>query len=361
MISARALDLAVAQSVVTADQAKRLRAIETSLATTTARAAPPDDEAVRLVTGFADVFVTIGIALFDGALVFLLNTQAGTTTMLVALAVTSWLLAELFTRRRAMALPSIALLLVFLGSIFALALLHLIPTLADPPSLDPLFAFTAPQVRAVDSAALITIAMAIIHYRRFRVPITIAAIAATLAVMLMVSVAGIMQTVDATTFNVVLFACGIAIFCGAMAYDMSDPARATRRSDIAFWLHLLAAPLIVHSSIQGFLHGFDEALTPASAVSILCVFFALGIVAVIIDRRALLVSGLVYAGISFATLIKTFGALNTTLLMPTVMLVLGCFILLVSAGWQKLRRALLRRLPRRLSSRLPHPLVSNHP
>src|SRR5438874_3733945 len=35
----------------------------------------------------------------------------------------------------------------------------------------------------------------------------------------------------------------------AMAFDASDRERATRRADCAFWLHLLAAPLIVHSLI----------------------------------------------------------------------------------------------------------------
>ena len=39
---------------------------------------------------------------------------------------------------------------------------------------------------------------------------------------------------------------GIGIFLFAMWWDGSDRARLTRRSDVAFWLHLLAAPMIVH-------------------------------------------------------------------------------------------------------------------
>ena len=38
-----------------------------------------------------------------------------------------------------------------------------------------------------------------------------------------------------------VFAAGIAIFTYAMRWDISDRARQTRRSDVAFWLHLLAA------------------------------------------------------------------------------------------------------------------------
>ena len=43
---------------------------------------------------------------------------------------------------------------------------------------------------------------------------------------------------------------GIAVFLAAMKFDMSDRNRVTQRTDIAFWLHLLAAPLIVHSIVH---------------------------------------------------------------------------------------------------------------
>ena len=39
---------------------------------------------------------------------------------------------------------------------------------------------------------------------------------------------------------------GIGVFLLAMRWDSSDRARLTRRTDVAFWLHLLAAPMIVH-------------------------------------------------------------------------------------------------------------------
>jgi hypothetical protein len=41
---------------------------------------------------------------------------------------------------------------------------------------------------------------------------------------------------------------GIGTFLFAMWWDSSDRARLTRRADVAFWLHLLAAPMIVHPS-----------------------------------------------------------------------------------------------------------------
>jgi hypothetical protein len=48
-----------------------------------------------------------------------------------------------------------------------------------------------------------------------------------------------------------VFVCGIGVFTLAMWYDGRDPARITRRSDVAFWLHLLAAPMLVHPLFTG--------------------------------------------------------------------------------------------------------------
>jgi hypothetical protein len=101
----------------------------------------------------------------------------------------------------------------------------------------------------------------------------------------------------------------------------------------------------------------SDPLTASAAVAILSVFFCLGIVAVGIDRRAMLVSGLVYAGLASGKLIETFGFSGGSLLTPSVLLILGSFILLISAGWHPLRRALLQLLPAALASRLPRSLA----
>ena len=44
----------------------------------------------------------------------------------------------------------------------------------------------------------------------------------------------------------IVFVLGLGVFAFAMWWDMSDRERRTRRSDVAFWLHLAAAPLIAH-------------------------------------------------------------------------------------------------------------------
>ena len=87
---------------------------------------------------------------------------------------------------------------------------------------------------------------------------------------------------------------GIAVFLAAMKFDMSDRNRVTQRTDIAFWLHLLAAPLIVHSIVYPLLT--ESALSTGAAIAILSLFAVLSFVALAIDRRALLVSSLLYLG-----------------------------------------------------------------
>ncbi len=154
------------------------------------------------------------------------------------------------------------------------------------------------------------------------------------------------MTVAETIISPLLLACGLAVFALAMSFDMSDPQRLTRRTDIAFWLHLLAAPLIVHPLIQGFVWADGTpGETGTAAWPMLATFAVLGLVAVLVDRRALLVSGLAYAGIAFASLVRDSGVAGSST--PLTILVLGAFILLLSALWHPLRRARARHAARR--------------
>ena len=361
MISDRAIDLAVAQAVITTEQAERLRATERELAKSAPE--PVDEEKLRFVTGFADIFVSMGIVLFLGALAFLMNNGAGSTPMFAGIAACAWLLAEFFTGKRRMALPSIVLLVIFVGAValgslqVAMAIFH-----TGGDNAMPLSPPQAKDALPFAVAAIVATAMAAMHYLRFRVPITIAAGVASLCVLVVALATVLVPSVTETMLNWVVLFCGVAAFALAMRFDMSDPLRQTRRTDIAFWLHLLAAPLIVHPLIRGLIGGPDSNLSlgMGAAVGILWVFLFLGIVAVIVDRRAILVSGLAYAGLAFGSLILAAGVADPNLVVPTVLLLLGAFILVLSAGWQPLRRAILRRLPDPLSGRLPNPLVQSN-
>src|SRR4051795_6371283 len=100
------------------------------------RSASPavDEEQFRLITGFNDIFVSIAAAILLASLAWIgsdFGLRVGgdgpspISGLLVAGA--AWGLAEFFTRKRRMALPSILLLLAFVGGVvatvgFALAL-----------------------------------------------------------------------------------------------------------------------------------------------------------------------------------------------------------------------------------------------
>jgi hypothetical protein len=341
-ISRQDLDAAVEAGVIDSRARERLLAFA---AARTRGAAGPDNESFRLLTGFNDIFVTLACALLLVALASLLPGVAAP----VAIAASSWALAEYFTARRRMALPSILLLLAFVGGVFTTTLL----LLSDGNQLGLGMRQLWLQGRSVALWAPVMVAglagagAAALHWRRFRVPITLAAGAATLAIG-GIALAGALLQSEVGLLLAALGA-GLAIFALAMRYDMTDRERITRNTDIAFWLHLLAAPLMVHPvfALTGLL---DGAPTPGGAAIVLLVYLALTLVALVIDRRALLVSALVYVLYALQGL---FAAGQVAAAFGFTALILGSFLILLSAAWGTLRRHLLARLPARWADRLP--------
>ncbi|MCK9551360.1 hypothetical protein [Aquamicrobium sp.] len=341
-ISGDTLQRALAQGVLTLRQVEMLRYLENT-ATGLPAAAPSDDEKFRFINGFGDIFVTIGIALFLGALSYFAVEGIGGAGAGFTVALASWLLAEYFTRKRRMALPSIVLLLVYAASVFSGTLIVMAGTEAFNVSA------AAKDSWPVVIAGLITIAATALHYQRFRIPITFAAGVAALVASVLALIVAIAPDFAENHLRPVLLVCGIAVFALAMRFDLSDPQRLTRRTDIAFWLHMLAAPLVVHPLISGLVASGN--LNAATSLGVLAIFIGLAVVAVLVDRRAVLVSGLSYAGIAFGSLVRQIGL--GEVMVPLTLLVLGALVLLLSAGWHALRRRLFALLPAALVHRLP--------
>ncbi|MFK8254063.1 hypothetical protein [Ancylobacter terrae] len=346
------LATALARGLITPEQRDGLRAIAAEpAAALDAVAFPPppqDDEKLRFITGFGDIFVTIGLGLFLSSLAYFAS-GLELVGMTAVLALASWLLAEFFTRRQRMALPSIVLLVVYALTVF----LGLSAAVAQTNDFFLLREGDHPLAMAL--AGLLTFAAVGLHYWRFRVPITLAAGAAALVASVLALATALSPDTLALALDPLLVGCGLAVFALAMWFDLSDPLRQTRRTDIAFWLHLLAAPLIVHPLLGRFVAEARIEGGEIAAWPILAVFAALGVVAVLVDRRALLVSGLVYAGIAFGSLMSGAGVAGSV---PLTVLALGAFVLLLSAAWHPLRRAILSLLPRALAARLPNPSIA---
>jgi hypothetical protein len=223
---------------------------------------------------------------------------------------------------------------------------------------DLLFAFSNAPPSVVPQAmilrALAAAVAAALFFARFRLPFALLLMAGSLIIGI---VALTSLTFGSGARPLVLLLCGLAVFAAAMAFDMSDRERVTRRSDCAFWLHLLAAPLIVHSLISMVAPNLTAfTMTTAVALVIVGIVVLLALVAVAIDRRALLVSTLSYLGLVIAHAIRTSGATPASGQVAEFFLtlvILGAFVLLLGVGWQPLRRRLMAAAPRAVLNRLP--------
>ena len=356
MYSQQELDEAVASGVITAKSADALRAhVEQQRST-----AIPDEEQFRFITGFNDIFVSIAAAILLFAVGWIgqwigqhsglaIDGDGPSFIAPLLVAATSWALALFFTARRRMALPSILLLLTFAFGTFATAMFGLVLGVgADQVDNNNALG----GVIAAISAA-ITGGAAWLHWRRFHVPITIAAGAASvaaIAVGLLVAVLG--QNVEQAK-NVILglvLVLGVGVFLFAMWWDSSDRSRLTRRSDVAFWLHLLAAPMIAHPifTLLGLNNG---SVSAGEALAVVGLYVLFGLTALAVDRRALLVSALAYVLYALTQLFKQFGAVELNIALTA--LVIGSALLLLSAFWHQARSAIVRPLPENLRNRLP--------
>ena len=341
-----------------------------------------DEEHFRLINSFNDIFVAIGVVImllaagaigqaigagiipkpdFPGwenateaqwkayQIASMQRDGVQATLMGLFVAATAWPLAEFFTRKRRMALPSILLLIAFVGGVFAACVGLSISTLSNDGELGRVGA------TLIAVSGLIAAGAAWFHWKRFMVPITVAAGAAAVAVTV---IALVFAAIGPDRFdngeNLVMgliFTAGLAIFAFAMRWDISDRERTTRRSDVAFWLHLLAAPMIAHPIFfaLGVTEGYS--LGVGAALGVLAVYVVFGLVALAIDRRALLVSALAYVLIALTFLFEEFGAVELTFALTA--LVIGSALLSLSAFWSPIRQKLVLALPDGVQGRLP--------
>ena len=372
MYSEEDINSAVAAGALSAEAAAEFRAHMSRV-----RELPRgSEENFRLINSFNDIFVAIGIVIllvamgaigqaigdaiapvgqWDPAMTaaqraahetsWALNNALELAIPGAFVALAAWPLAEFFTRRRRMAFPSILLLLAFVGGVF----------FAGFGTGSALVSSGNDRIGAVIVAisALIAAGAAYLHWRRFRVPITVAAgtaaVAATLVSLILAAIGP--DLIEEDVVLMLVFVAGLAVFAFAMRWDISDRERVTRRSDVAFWLHLLAAPMIAHAvfTLMGVIDNVDGGIV--GAVAVLAIYVLFGLVALAIDRRALLVSALAYVLFALTFLFNEFGAVELNFALTA--LVIGSALLSLSAFWQPIRRAVVSALPATLQDRLP--------
>jgi len=294
-----------------------------------------DEEHFRLLTGFNDIFVVIACALLLVSVTWI----GGAVTSsfgLVLQAATAWGLAEYFTLKRRMSLPSIVLLLVFVAGVFATGL-----DLLSNSGLSADLAKGIPSAVAAVAAWL--------HWKRFKVPVTVAAGTATLAASSIFLLVGFVPEIRPFILPLVFFA-GIAVFFLAMRWDSSDTKRQTGRSDVAFWLHLLAAPMIVHPVFSLLMSG-ESNVGIFQAAMVISLYIVIALVSISIDRRALMVSALAYVLYAINTILEMYGVVSLGFAFTAF--AIGSGLLLLSAFWHVCRKAVLVHYPEHIREHLP--------
>lgn len=303
----------------------------------------PGDEPFELFKGFNEIFIVIGMIILAigwttvSAVAYadnITNPQQAAIPFGLAGTAVLWGLSEYFIRKRRMVAPAIALSILFaLNAAFSLTAYFAQPFMVAQEDFSSLpWPF-----------ALGTIALAV-YWFRFRVPFAMAMIAVGLFIVAILVAATTSGTpsdpIDlfllsaAGPFAWITLVLGVAVFLVAMAFDMSDPHRVTRRSANGFWLHVVAAPALVNTLALSLLTQ-ETALANALLVALLGLF---AVVAIIIDRRSFLIAAIGYIVALSTTLFDGNGAATTILLLGVILLLLGAF-------WEKIRARLLRLLP----------------
>lgn len=384
MISTETLDSAVATGVITGEQRDRLRVMEAEARGVTASLASDvdageDEENLRLIGGGNDLFVTVGTVLLTAGFYFVLNTLMEGQTRWIAgmLAVFAWGVAEIVTRQHRMKLSSTVLALVFTAAVIVLLGLLIDDRyqIRMPETIWQVLALRGPVSEAGYLFLGGTIAAALAYFWRFRVPILagIVAIAATLLAFLQTA----LFLYDGVTSGTVAppsleqmpellraalympLVCGLVVFGVGVALDLYDRERRKIWSDCAFWLHVVSAPMLVHPL---FIMATGQALAfgriePGADATVMLAVLIVGFVyvALAIDRRSLLVPTLAYFG-SLGIYYLVNSAANTTGIPPfaLILVVVGSLIILFGAGWQRIRRLIVKpTLPTSVLDRLP--------
>jgi hypothetical protein len=353
------LSAAVAEGIITEAQAAALRRLGQQRARERAIAAG-HEERFRLLRGFNDMFFAIGVVLFLLGVAWFKPPGAAGYVLMAAVV---WGLAEVLVRRLRLVLPGILLAVAFVALVLAASIglpaegwlgseidwrlptaFSILQTLHYYPG--------GPLVFGV--RALVPAGAAAAFYWRFKLPFALLPMAASLVIAAMGLASFLVPRAPAVADTIFFLLCGLGVFAAAMCFDVSDRERLTRRADCAFWLHLLAAPLIVHSVVSLAARPLAGALEPMStarplALAVIAIVAVLGLVALLIDRRALLVSGLAYLGAAIGYMLTG----DRVSVFAGTLVILGAVVLSLGAGWVPLRRRLLALLSPVVANRLP--------
>jgi len=320
------------------------------------------DEPFRLLRGFRDIFIALGIlflAVGATVLVFSITGNAlsfkkdglDTTRSLVEfllgaagsaiLLVIGITIAEIVTRKLRLPLSSLflSLAIALWAGIFGMQIMT------------PAASLIVESGKQLNSISLVLLFLSSfigisLFYARYRLPFVMLVVAGTLVGLAISIIKSLVPDLETHDLRFVIGALGFIVFLFAMRFDLKDRLRVTRLSENAFWLHLLAAPLMIHSILAT--GSWDE----INITLVLALFTVLTLIALIIDRRAFLVSSLIYMAGAFTQIVGALG-LDGSLTFAVPVLFIGILVVVLGIGWSPLRRAIMFTVPAFIADRVP--------
>ncbi|MEM6535365.1 MAG: hypothetical protein AAF613_06970 [Pseudomonadota bacterium] len=348
------LRAAVSADILTPEQAARLEAF---LLSRHAVEGDGGEEQLRFLSNFNDIFVTIGIGiLFVGIAAFsglMFGSNAASSRELTGvffaapIILAAWLMMEYFCARRRMLLPSMALSVIFVGAA-TIAAMSIVALVIGDDWFDGNSVFERAGLAGVLTFAS-AVGAALIVYARYRLPFSLflAALAASGMVYAGFAMMGEFGNILGGGVSLLM---GIATMAAAIWFDMQDPERIRKASDNAFWLHLAAAPQLIAGVSAVFtgsnvLFGMAGGDGADQSLILLVTLIALGVLALGLNRRALIAASL----FTFIwTLVAVLGAagMDGLSVFMLVTLLIGGGVVFLGAGWKTARRSVLSVLPR---------------
>ncbi len=319
------------------------------------------DEPFRLVSNFGDVFLCIGLLfVYWSRGAFLRIADLPPLWVHAGFAALFWLIAEFFVFGARRKFPAVAAIALFVLSVHRVAEQYL----GGISLFDLAVAYSGALdvgIRPVEHLWVVTLAL-LAALVRFRQPIVVLGLGLCITLL---AFAYARETMAETPARLVFVACGATFLLLGFALDMKDKARTGIWHEWAMWLFVLGSPLTVHPLFLGLI---GEQLAAARvdsfndfvrldlegliwAVALLAAAFSL--LGLLIDRRSLVASTLLYlsAILTYATLRSGLGLSTAAAVVP---LTIGVLVILLGAGWDHARAALLRIVPFRRAFRPAH-------
>jgi hypothetical protein len=302
-----------------------------------------ESEAPRFVRGFHDVLITVGI-------IIALTGAASLLSALVLIPAVI-LLAEILVKRQRLALPAFALTIAYI-----IGVVWLVSMAIDRNASSVMSNMISGY--AACAAALVP------FYWRYRIPVSLAAlILSAIGFCFFLSLRALGATaLDSGAVAVPALVSGfvfsLAAFGAAMYFDVQDRKRVTQRSDVAFWLHLGAAPALLNSALglalwntgSGGYWVQNLSVGQSGIALVLITLFMLS--GIIIDRRAFVTAGILSLGYAISTFVKGVNFEGNNLFAISALAV-GIIVLVIGTGWLPIRARVVGVLPKSIQDLVP--------